>query len=282
MKIVLLVTLFPPLCCDGTELATYYLAEQLTKDGNEVFVITSGDNRLPGTSIMKGFHVYRLFNPQIPILGVCYFWANIVRMIQIIHPDIIHAQSLIMGIPGLFAKKMFQRPLLVWGQGSDIYLPSFFIKITRKTIYKNADSLIALTEHMKNEMERKFFREIHIIPNGINPDLFYTTSSHNSQKNKDNSVLFVGRLHPVKGVEYLIRAIKIVKEKIPQVKLYIVGDGENKESLLIMTKDLGITDSVIFIGQIPNKKIVEIMNQSDIFVLPSLSEAFPLVILQDF
>jgi len=277
MKIILLVYLFPPKWMAGTEIATYYLAEHMAQRGHEVHVITSLDKGLPKESYEKGFHIHRLKKIR---FGLFFLWVDIIRAIRKINPDIIHAQGFFTAVPAIVTKKALNIPFVVWGQGADIYRPDLFIKIIYKSIYKNADSVIALTEHMKQEMLKSFKREIHIIPNGIKLSRFSSNFSSSISKEDTKNILFVGRLHPVKGLPFLIKAIKEVREKIPDIKLFLVGNGEDKKMLSDLTKDLGINDCVVFMGTIPHDKISAIMNQSDIFVLPSLSESFGLVLLE--
>jgi len=168
MKIAILVGLFPPKWLAGTEIATYHLAEHLAQRGHEVHVITSLDEGLPEESFEKGFYIHRLPRIRIRFVGAFAFWADIVRTIRKVSPDIVHAQSLVIGVPALLSKKILKIPYAVWGQGSDIYLPNWFTKLTAKGILKNASAVIALTEHMKDAMQAIYSRDVIIVPNGIN------------------------------------------------------------------------------------------------------------------
>jgi glycosyltransferase involved in cell wall biosynthesis len=152
-------------------------------------------------------------------------------------------------------------------------------------VLKNAGAVIALTKDMKEIMKRIFGRDIYIIPNGINLDAFKRPpiKSVPNLKSKDYEkvILFIGRLHPVKGVRYLIQAINILSaEGMVGVKLVIVGEGEERRSLEDYVKQLHLKEQVIFVGKIPNKKVPDYMAIADVFVLPSLSEGLPLVILE--
>jgi glycosyltransferase involved in cell wall biosynthesis len=280
MKLVILVNLFPPTWLAGTEIATYYMAEHLAQRGHEVHVITSLDEGLPEESYEKGFYIHRLPRTKIRFAGAFIFWADIVRTIRKVSPDIVHAQSLGIGVPALLSKKILKFPYAVWGQGSDVYLPDWFTKLTSKTIIKNADSAIALTEDMKRAMQAMYDRDIAIVPNGI--DLKEYTSERPMQNvgGPIKRILFVGRLHPVKGVQYLLQAMQMVHEEVPGAKLILVGDGEERESLEKLTDSLGIRECVEFVGGVPHEKIPDYMHHADVFVLPSLSESFGIVNLE--
>jgi glycosyltransferase involved in cell wall biosynthesis len=229
MRIAILVNLFPPKWLAGTEIATYYIAEHLAQRGHEVHVITSLDEGLPEVSCEKGFHIHRLPIVRIRFIGGLTFWADIVRVLRKIKPDIVHAQSLISGMPALLSNKLLRTPYVIYGRGSDVYLPDWFTKLTAKEILKNASAVIALTEHMKRAMQALYSRDFILVPNGIN--LNENAKREAEGENPGKRILFVGRLHPVKGVQYLLGAMKIVHQELPEAKLVLVGDGEERESI---------------------------------------------------
>jgi glycosyltransferase involved in cell wall biosynthesis len=280
MKIAILVNLFPPKWLAGTEIATYYMAEHLAQRGHEVHVITSLDEGLPEENYEKGFYIHRLPRTKIRFAGAFIFWADIVRVIQKIGPDIVHAQSLGIGVPALLSKNLLKIPYVVWGQGSDVYLPDWFTKLTSKTIIKNANSVIALTEDMKRAMQAIYNRDITIVPNGIDLKEYISELPVQNVGGPIKRILFVGRLHPVKGTRYLLGAMSIVRRDMPEAKLVLVGDGGEREHLENLTDDLKIRECVEFIGRVPHENVQNYMNQSDVFVLPSLSEGFPVTILE--
>jgi glycosyltransferase involved in cell wall biosynthesis len=278
MKIAILVNLFPPKWLAGTEVATYYTAEHLAQRGHEVHVITSLDEGLPEVSCEKGFHIHRLPRIEIRFIGVLIFWADIIRVLRKIKPDIVHAQSLISGMPALLSHKLLKIPYVIYGRGSDVYLPGWFTKLTAKGILKNASTVIALTEHMKDAMQAIYSRDIIVVPNGIN--LNEVAEKETEGGNPSKRVLFVGRLHPVKGVQYLLGAMSIVHRELPEAKLILVGDGEEREHLETLTDNLGIRECVEFAGRVPHERVKDYMNQAEVFVLSSLSEGFPVTILE--
>ncbi len=280
MKIAILVSLFPPRWLAGTEIATYYMAEHLAQRGHEVHVITSLDEGLPEESYEKGFYIHRLPRTKIRFAGAFIFWADIVRTIRRVSPVVVHAQSLGIGVPALISKTILKIPYVVWGRGSDVYLPGWFTKRTLKTIMKNADSAIALTEDMKRTMQAIYNRNIVVVPNGINLKEYTGDPSVQKVKGDEKRILFVGRLHPVKGVRYLLQAMKIVYEKMPDAKLILVGDGEERELLEKLADNLEIRECVEFAGRVPHERVQDYMNQAEVFVLPSLSEGFPVTILE--
>jgi len=280
MKIAILVGHFPPKEWGGTEIAAYFMAVHLAQRGHSVHVITSLDEGLPHESCEKGFYIHRIPNIKIRICGAFLYWYAILKTIRKIDPDYVHVQSLFSGMPALISKRLFKIPYAVWAQGSDVYNPKGLIKLTSRMVIKNADSAIALTQDMKKEMQRICDRDIAIVPNGINMADLLDDSVRKDEADFGRRILFVGRLSPVKGVQYLIKAMKQIHDKIPDARLIIVGDGREREMLEALSIQLGIQKYVQFGGEVPHEKVLSFMQQADVFVLPSLSEGFPMVIIE--
>jgi glycosyltransferase involved in cell wall biosynthesis len=279
MKITILVGLFPPKWLAGTEIATYNLADHLARRGHEVHVITSHDAGLPELSKENGFYIHRVKWPKVRFLGVFTFWAKIYLEIRVIKPNISHAQSLLSGIPAMMAKKLLKIPYVVWGQGSDIYLPGRFTRMTSKPILQNADAVLALTEDMKQKMREICDRDISVVPNGIELERFEASLGERKEGNT-KTIIFVGRLHPVKGVQYLIESMAIVHQKMPDAKLVIVGDGPERSRLEGLAEKLNLNSCIRFEGKVPQENIPQLMHQADVFALSSLSESFGIVNLE--
>ena len=88
----------------------------------------------------------------------------------------------------------------------------------------------------------------------------------------------VGRLTPVKGIPYLLQAVRILLRQGANVKVLIVGDGSIRQDLMAQTHSLGIIDNVVFLG---HREDTDVLLQAlDIFILPSLSEGIPMALLE--
>lgn len=88
----------------------------------------------------------------------------------------------------------------------------------------------------------------------------------------------VGRLTPVKGIPYLLEAARILLRQGANVKVLVVGDGSIRQDLMTQTRDLGISENVVFLGH--REDTDELVQALDIFVLPSLSEGIPMALLE--
>lgn len=139
------------------------------------------------------------------------------------------------------------------------------LESTRKLLYKYADGIIAQTSMAADILHKKTGASaIKVIPNALIPVVTDISI-------KKNQIVTVGRLSREKGHEVLIRAFAEMQNKV--WTLHIVGDGNERESLLALCKDLGILNRVLFHGHLKN--FSKILGESDIFVLPSLYEGFP-------
>jgi glycosyltransferase involved in cell wall biosynthesis len=96
------------------------------------------------------------------------------------------------------------------------------------------------------------------------------------------NLIYVGSIHESKGVGDILRGIKILAKKGVSVRLKLAGKG-NVDFMKDLTDKLGIAGLVDFLGSVPNNHVIELMNQSDIVVIPSrrdYPEGFPLTIFE--
>jgi glycosyltransferase involved in cell wall biosynthesis len=157
----------------------------------------------------------------------------------------------------------------------------------RRIVYQNAKICIAASSAIKKYFEEIGVKNIAIIPNGIDLEKFKNLDQKKSRENLEIKneflIITVARLEKVKGIEYLIKAAKIIS--INQQNQYksvflIIGDGSQRKNLENLVRKLNLEDKVRFLGQIPNEKIPEYLVAADCFVLPSLREGFGIVILE--
>lgn len=95
------------------------------------------------------------------------------------------------------------------------------------------------------------------------------------------NLLYVGRLYEEKGIEYLLEAVSIMRANKINVKLHIVGSGRLESVLKHQCKQKNILDVVHFLGYVPHgSQLFEIYRESHIFVLPSLTEGVPRVLVE--
>jgi len=125
--------------------------------------------------------------------------------------------------------------------------------------------------------------KIKIIPEGVDLEKFnrnINASDINEKLGNERKILFVGNLHPNKGVHFLIKSFALVKSKINDVKLVIVGDGPLKHYLINLTKRLNLEKDVIFTGFVNDEDLPKYYASCDIFASASVLEGFGLIFLE--
>lgn len=127
--------------------------------------------------------------------------------------------------------------------------------------------------------------KIHLIYNGIyinkiSDESNIPISNLDFAKKKENEFIIgcVGRLTDQKGYPYILKAMPKLISQIPNCLLHIAGDGELSDKLLEMVGNLGINENVKFLGL--RNDVPSLMKQWDIFVLPSLWEGLPTVVME--
>jgi len=125
--------------------------------------------------------------------------------------------------------------------------------------------------------------KIKIIPEGVDLEKFnrdINASDIDEKLGNERKILFVGNLHPNKGVHFLIKSFALVKSKINDVKLVIVGDGPLKNYLINLTKKLNLEKDVIFAGFVSDEELPKYYASCDIFASASVLEGFGLIFLE--
>jgi len=140
---------------------------------------------------------------------------------------------------------------------------------------KKADVIIAASPQIieNSEILRRFKRKCRVIPHGIDISKFESAKDSEAVreiklKYSNRIVLFVGRLVYYKGVEYLIKAMRHVN-----ASLLLIGDGNLRNRLEKLTKNLKLDDKVHFLGEVTDEELPRYYHSCDVFVLPSVSPA---------
>lgn len=137
------------------------------------------------------------------------------------------------------------------------------IEIYRHLSFLN-DAYIVLSRNSKKVFEMFGFpkRKLHVIPNII-PRINYK-----NRKSDGKTLIYTGRLDATKGVDILLKALSIVKEKNENFRCYIVGEGSEMKNLKALVEHLKISDKVYFTGLVDHEHLEEYYLRSDIFVFP--------------
>lgn len=151
-------------------------------------------------------------------------------------------------------------------------------------LFNRADFIVVPSVDMKKDLLKEFNTsqdKIRIIYNPVDLDKIKKLKKEEIEDSRikacQSYIVAVGRLEGVKGYTYLLEAYSRIYKKIDE-KLVILGTGEDEEKLRSLASKLGIRDHVVFMGF--QKNPYKFMNRASIFVLSSLLEGFPNVILE--
>jgi len=214
------------------------------------------------------------------------FFIDILKNVRKIAPDVIICKGggylFFDFLTVIFLSKLIDVPVVGEWMGSDLLLKSYSMRTWVKKLLLSGFSInfVQSEQMFKEAMKLNPESNIEILPDkGVDTE-FFKPQYENIDQSETVRILYLGRLHEVKGLEYLIKAFSSVKDKHPNSILTIVGEGEEKERLMKMIRSSRLEDSVEFIGRVEYKETREYYQNSDIFVLPSLSEGLPNVLME--
>lgn len=146
------------------------------------------------------------------------------------------------------------------------------------TIFLNkSDQVVTVSKYLSKDIFKDY--KLECIPKTISAILPIRISKKMGNKtNMNHIVITIARLDLQKDFETLIKAFKLVKQKIDDSELWIVGDGPQKKQLQLLSKKLGIDKNIKFLGWSQNPE--KLLDVSRVFVLSSKWEGFPLSLLE--
>ncbi|MFT6982112.1 MAG: N-acetyl-alpha-D-glucosaminyl L-malate synthase BshA [Crocinitomicaceae bacterium] len=278
----------------GSGVMATELGKSLAKKGHEIHFITySQPVRLGGFRSNIFYHEvavsdYPLFDytPYETVLA-----SKMVDVVKREELDILHVHYAIPHASAAFMAKQILAaqgihiPYVTTLHGTDITLvgrdPSFEPVIT--FCMNESDAVTAVSESLREDTYKHFnaTKDILVIPNFVHPR---SKTIHNIQEIRrryaadDEPILcHVSNFRKVKRVDDVLKMFDKVNQKIPS-KLLMVGDGPERYGLEELCTQLGLCDRVVFIGKV--RETQEVLEISDLFVLPSETESFGLAALE--
>ena len=282
-------------------IATYQkvMAEELVKQGHEVYVICRGlekdknytengvkISRIYVEKTKNQVRDYVKYRKRVSKLLKKLQDNNLIDIIEV--PDWGAETVLFEPYRKLPIVVRLHTPLKVWLK----YNKNNFGKVTdlmlkwEDTMIKNADLVTCCSNALKNIIVNDFEineSQILVTPNGANITNFY----RNKKIEKENKLLFVGSLEERKGVIVLAEALNILFKKYPNLKIEFIGKDTNRNNENISTIELiykivnkKYNNNIKFIGQIPNYELNKYLNSARVGIFPSLFDNFPYVVLE--
>lgn len=297
-KVCIITARFSPF--GGVETSIYELARRLVKKGLEVEVHASRTGSNPNVEFVEGIKVIRhrilfmLFrapvNPAIPIAVMKQKDADVIHVVST-YPTISDL--------GLLFGRIAMRPVvLAYHFDGEAYgflgrlFQRMYLSLFAKWVDMFATIVVSTTRSYVNTSPvlGRTRKPLVVVPNAVDLQRFNPSVDGREARRRFNIsenakvVLFVGRLVPYKGLEYLIESMSKILDEHKNVVLMVVGEGELERELFALTKRRGIQDSVIFTGRVDESLLPHCYAASDMLVLPSVSrqEAFGIVVIEAF
>ena len=290
----------------GIQIVMYNIAKLLAERGHKVSIFTSNlvGNKvcsLPREEVLGLIHVSRFKILPPKLLHKLVFAPSVIRALYSIETDIFHVFSYLptfMTNTACLISKHRRIPLII----TPVYYPSrtqLYTNVVGKLVkvlyddligpklLRKADCVIALTEAEARYYRERGINNICVVPAGVDlrehacEDKGLEAFERKYDLGESRILLFVGRLEERKGIHYLIKSMSIILRENPNVKLLVVGkDRGCRGPLENLSRRLGIEKNVVFTGPINSTQLLCAYELSDIVVIPSLYEAFGLVVVE--
>ena len=263
----------------GTERVTSLIANEIAEeDGYNISILSLVDGKTPFFDLNPLISIHSLYDKKISFksnfLSTVWKIRKFLQEYQIDTLIVVDTISCIFTVPALIGLKIKH---ICWEHFNFINNNGVKLRdFSRKLAVRHCDYVITLTEKDKN-VWLKNLKNIHAqIINIANPCPF-PIQDYRKEKNT-KTVLAVGRLTHVKGFDMLLEAWFQVNKLMPEWKLKIVGDGEDKLILSEFIKRNKLIESVVLVGNTNN--VSKYYEEAEIFCLSSRFEGFPMVLLE--
>lgn len=210
-------------------------------------------------------------------------YFQVLATIKKFNPDILHSHYA--SSYGLLGSLSGFEPFLISVWGSDVYefpRKSFIHRRILSFNLKNANLILSASRALATETGKYTRTPVTIIPFGIDTDTFKPLVTASDWDQNEIVIGTIKSLEKVYGIDYLIKAFHLVRQKQPGIplRLLIAGDGSEEKNLRNLVKELNLDPVVTFAGRIPFEKLPEYHNRITIFAALSLSESFGVAILE--
>ena len=215
--------------------------------------------------------------------AICRFvWNSAVRQPKLVYVHLGSNASLYRESVFIVLAKLFGKKVLTHFHAGDIddYYP-LQTRIGQAFIRKalTLSDLVIAVSNKSAEQLRNICRtaDISVLPNAIDTSIFDRPFERNPDDGKIR-LLFVGAVGKLKGERDLVAAIANLRDKIPQLRISILGYGA--ESMIEYCRKLKVTDLIEHLGPVPMTERVSFFQKCDIFVLPTYAEAMPISVIE--
>ena len=210
---------------------------------------------------------------------------HVSRVVEGLQFDLIHAHDWLCVPAALEIRKRFNVPLIVHVHSTEYDRSGpgaveSIIAIERAGFLK-ADLIIAVSEVTASQISKKYgidHSKIQVVHNGI--DQASISRSCSPIRSRKRLVSFVGRLTYQKGPHYFIKAAKTILDRGFDVQFVMAGNGDMLNSCVSLVKALGMENYFSFPGFLNAEEVYKLLDNSQVFIMPSLFEPFGIVALE--
>ena len=280
----------------GVEIVVEELSKRLVEKGHYVMAYNrrghhvsgrefNGESNIENLKKYKGINITTV--PTIKFKGLAAVTSSLFATIKALFGkyDCIHYHAegpcLMLILPHLFGiRTVATIHGLDWARDKWGRMASFYLKLGEKIAAKYADEVIVLSKNVQMYFMDKYNRKTVYISNGVTKPEIISNDLIKEKWNleKDSYILFLGRVVPEKGLEYLVKAFKKVNT---DKKLVIAGGASDTDDFMKKVKALSRDDKrIIFTGFVEGEILEELYSNSYIYVLPSDLEGMPISLLE--
>lgn len=267
----------------------HHLAHHLGRRGHEVRILTAhygrGEGDYPGVTRVGRI----LYVPSNKSVATLPFALNLPWQIKKFlgshHFDILHLHGPFP--PNLsFWALLFSRSANVAtfhstrfsfrAPGASVFRVAF------RKWYQRLDGLIAVSNAARDSIHPYIPGEYRIIPNAVDTERFNPNTPPLARLGGPNpKILFLGRLDPRKGLEQLLNALPLIRKELPATHLIVAGSGPQESRYKRMASELGLGDSVTFLGFVSPEELPACYASCDVYCSPALGgESFGIVLIE--
>ena len=193
--------------------------------------------------------------------------------------DIIHSHDWLTYPAGVFARQISGKPLVVHVHATDFDRSRGQVNPTVYAMEKRgmdaADHIITVSDLTRRTVIEKYHqdpRKVTTVHNAVEP--LPDAGSFTKTPRRDKVVTFLGRITMQKGPEYFVEAAYRVLQKTKGVRFVMAGSGDMMNAMIDLAAQRGIADRFHFTGFLKGRQVHEMLAESDVYIMPSVSEPF--------
>ncbi|MBU0532692.1 glycosyltransferase family 4 protein [Patescibacteria group bacterium] len=262
----------------GAEIYNHRILKELVKRGHKVTIFTSTFPGCINHEFIDGIEHTRYAN-RFFIYPKSYFCYK--KHIQGKYDIIIEGINGVPFFTKLFAQEkviplIYQLTRKNWYSGLPFPFAffGFHLEDSMLRVYKKEPTL-TISNSTRADLEKLGFEHVTIIyaaADAIPPKKII--------KEKNPTIIYLGRLTKSKQVDHVLHAFKLIAEHKKNTQLWIVGDGSEKQNLIKLAKKLSISTKTTFFGKVTQKKKTELLSKAHIMLFPAVHEGWGLTVLE--